>query len=64
MGFTIAEDGFHKNIQLKSNEEIIAKSIILATGTKPRIIGIPGEEEFKGRGVSYCATCVPISMKI
>ncbi len=57
IGFTIAADGFHKNIQLKNNGEVIAKSIIIATGTKPRIIGIPGEEEFKGRGVSYCATC-------
>lgn len=57
IGFTIAEDGFHKNIQLKNHEAVITKSIIIATGTKPRIIGIPGEEEFKGRGVSYCATC-------
>lgn len=33
------------------------KSIILATGKNPRPLNVPGEEEFKGRGVSYCATC-------
>ncbi|MFX0077153.1 MAG: NAD(P)/FAD-dependent oxidoreductase, partial [Candidatus Hermodarchaeota archaeon] len=34
-----------------------AKSIIIATGSERRKLGIPGEEEFAGRGVSYCATC-------
>jgi len=34
-----------------------AKSIILATGTKHKHLGAPGESEFEGRGVSYCATC-------
>lgn len=34
-----------------------AKSVILATGASPRPIGCKGEDEFKGRGVSYCATC-------
>lgn len=34
-----------------------AKSIILATGASSRPIGCKGEQEFKGRGVSYCATC-------
>lgn len=33
------------------------KSIILATGSRKRKLGLPGEEKFKGRGVSYCATC-------
>lgn len=32
-------------------------SIIIATGAKPRKLNVPGEEEFQGRGVSYCATC-------
>lgn len=31
--------------------------ILLATGARPRSIGFEGEEEFKGRGVAYCATC-------
>ena len=38
-------------------EEFKARAIILATGTAPRHLGIPGEEELTGRGVSTCATC-------
>lgn len=38
-------------------EQYKAKAVIIASGTEPKKLGIPGEEEFKGRGVSYCATC-------
>ncbi|MGB9722406.1 MAG: thioredoxin-disulfide reductase [Chloroflexia bacterium] len=34
-----------------------ARSLIIATGASPRKLGVPGEKEFTGRGVSYCATC-------
>ena len=34
-----------------------AKSIILASGARPRTLNIPGESEYKNRGVTYCATC-------
>ncbi len=34
-----------------------AKTVILANGATPTLIGCPGEKEFTGRGVSYCATC-------
>ncbi len=34
-----------------------ARSLIIATGVSPRLLGVPGEGEFQGRGVSYCATC-------
>lgn len=37
--------------------EYHAKSVIIATGAKPRPIGCPGEKELTGKGVSYCATC-------
>lgn len=37
--------------------EYIAKAVIMATGAKHRHLGVPGEEDFQGRGVSYCATC-------
>jgi len=37
--------------------EYKAKTVIIATGAQPRKIGCPGEAEFTGRGVSYCATC-------
>ncbi|HEY8909289.1 MAG TPA: thioredoxin-disulfide reductase [Desulfosporosinus sp.] len=39
------------------NEIYEAQSIIIAAGSKPRLLGVPGEESFHGRGVSYCATC-------
>ena len=38
-------------------EEFEAYSVIVATGAVPRKLGIPGEAEFTGRGVSWCATC-------
>ncbi len=37
--------------------EKLAETLILTTGANPRTLDIPGEEEFTGRGVSYCATC-------
>jgi len=37
--------------------EYTAGALIIATGAEPRKLGIPGEERFFGRGVSYCATC-------
>lgn len=40
-----------------SSEKLHAYAIIIATGTKYRTIGVPGEEELTGRGVSYCAVC-------
>ena len=40
-----------------SNETYEVESLIVATGATPRKLGVPGEDEFIGRGVSYCATC-------
>ncbi|MGB8657903.1 MAG: thioredoxin-disulfide reductase [Candidatus Zixiibacteriota bacterium] len=37
--------------------EYKAKAVIIASGSEPKKLNIPGEDEFKGRGVSYCATC-------
>ena len=34
-----------------------ARSLIIATGARPRHLGLPGEDELQGRGLSYCATC-------
>lgn len=36
---------------------VSAKAVIAATGTEAAKLGVPGEEEFRGKGVSYCATC-------
>lgn len=38
-------------------KEIAARAVIIATGTTPRKLNVPGEAELAGRGVSYCATC-------
>ena len=46
-----------KTIQDGSGNTYLAKSVILATGSGYKKIGLPKEETFSGRGVSYCATC-------
>ncbi|MDR3085776.1 MAG: FAD-dependent oxidoreductase, partial [Christensenellaceae bacterium] len=48
--------GEKKRIRLK-NEELFARAVILCMGASPRKLEIPGEAEFLGRGLSYCATC-------
>lgn len=48
------EDG--KKVITESGE-YFSKAVIIANGAKRRLLEIPGEEEFSGRGVSYCATC-------
>jgi thioredoxin reductase (NADPH) len=37
--------------------EFTARAVIIASGAHPRPLGVPGEEQLRGRGVSYCATC-------
>lgn len=50
-------EGDIKVLKGESGEEYRAKSVIVAAGASPRKIGCPGEAEFTGKGVSYCATC-------
>ena len=40
-----------------NGEEVIAKAVIFASGARHRHLGCPGEEEYQGKGISYCATC-------
>ncbi|HCT14985.1 thioredoxin-disulfide reductase [Corynebacterium nuruki] len=49
-------DGDVKKV-FTDDEELHAKSVILATGAAPRYLGVPGEEQLLGHGVSACATC-------
>jgi thioredoxin reductase (NADPH) len=42
---------------VSEDEDVLARTVILATGATPRKLGIPGEAEHIGRGVSWCATC-------
>lgn len=53
-GKVLKEDYF--NIKTKNNG-YKSKAVIIATGAKPKMLGISGEEEFRNRGVTYCATC-------
>lgn len=53
---SITDEGERKVIRTKKNE-YRAKAVILACGATHRHLGIPGEEELSGMGVSYCATC-------
>jgi thioredoxin reductase (NADPH) len=53
----VSLNGKTKKVKLEDGSEHEAKSIILATGSNPQLLKINGEEEFRGRGVSYCATC-------
>lgn len=46
-----------KTIELEDGRIFYGKTAILAPGGKPRPLNIPGETEFKGTGISYCATC-------
>ena len=49
------DDKFH--IMTESGNEYISDYLIIATGSKRKKLGIPGEDKLYGRGVSYCATC-------
>ena len=50
---------FSKDIKVikTKNGEYQALSVVIATGATPRKLGFPGEKEYEGRGVAYCATC-------
>lgn len=51
------EDGKEYKRVITSNGEYKARSIIIATGARHKKLGVPGEQELSGRGVSYCAVC-------
>jgi alkyl hydroperoxide reductase subunit F len=44
-------------VQTASGKEYVAKSCIIATGARPRQLGVQGEDKYRGKGISYCATC-------
>ncbi|NMB39206.1 MAG: thioredoxin-disulfide reductase [Firmicutes bacterium] len=46
-----------KTVYLTNGDSVSAKALIIASGAQPRKLNVPGEQEFAGRGVSYCATC-------
>jgi len=46
-----------KKIEVNNKEIYTAKAVIIASGGKSRTLNVPGEDKFKGLGISYCATC-------
>ncbi|MFH0734992.1 MAG: thioredoxin-disulfide reductase [bacterium] len=46
-----------KTVEVNNKQLFTADAVIIATGGKSRTIGVPGEDIFKGKGISYCATC-------
>jgi len=52
----LSVDGDIKTVKT-SRGELKCFGVLLATGAHPRMVGFQGEEEFRGRGVAYCATC-------
>ncbi len=53
----IDKEGDVKVLRLESGEDIRTPALILAAGGLPRYLGVTGEKEYQGRGVSYCAVC-------
>src|SRR5665647_1185339 len=50
-------EGEVKSISLSDGNSYTSDSIILTPGGRSRTLGVPGEDNFKGKGISYCATC-------
>lgn len=54
---SLKQVGKHHLVTLSDGTEIETKAVIISTGAHPRKLGCKGEDEFFGKGVSYCATC-------
>ncbi|MBN1107633.1 MAG: FAD-dependent oxidoreductase [Bacteroidales bacterium] len=46
-----------KKITLSDGSYYTSDTVVIASGGRPRMLGIPGEDELRGKGISYCATC-------
>jgi thioredoxin reductase (NADPH) len=46
-----------KQLTLEDGEQLTCNALIICSGARPQLLNIPGEVEFAGKGVSYCATC-------
>ena len=54
----VSVDFKNQSLKIQGRDQLYeAKTVIIATGSNPRKLNVPGEEEYVGRGVSYCATC-------
>ena len=53
----LSVEGKIKQVEVNGKELFTADAVIFTTGGRSRMLHVPGEETFKGRGISYCATC-------
>lgn len=53
----LARQGETFVVETEGGSSFTARAVIIATGKSPRMLGVPGEKEFSGKGVTYCATC-------
>jgi thioredoxin reductase (NADPH) len=53
----VATRGNRRVVKIEDGEEYVTRTVIVSTGGMPRKLGVPGEAELAGRGVSYCAIC-------
>ncbi|HZP94975.1 MAG TPA: FAD-dependent oxidoreductase [Candidatus Limnocylindria bacterium] len=54
---TIEREGMNYVVRLSSGQEICSQAVLIATGSRYRRLGVPGEEKLIGAGVHFCATC-------
>jgi thioredoxin reductase (NADPH) len=54
---SLAPDGDRWRATTATGEELVARAVILATGSTPTPLGVPGEDRLVGHGVSHCASC-------
>ncbi len=54
---SVIKNGELFELTTTSGNTFSSKAVIICGGTLPRLLGVPGESEMRGRGVSYCATC-------
>lgn len=53
----VEKDGDNFKVKTSKGEDFSSRTVIIASGKRSRLLGVPGEVEFKNRGVTYCATC-------
>lgn len=56
LGIELVEDGL-KRLVMQSGKVLTGRAVIIASGSRPRQLNVPGEQELLGRGVAYCAIC-------
>ncbi|MBO4853551.1 MAG: FAD-dependent oxidoreductase [Oscillospiraceae bacterium] len=54
---SVRNEGDHKVVTTEEGGSYAARAVVLATGVKHRMLGLPGEDELVGEGISFCAVC-------